>query len=74
MTDPGRIEVQYNDKSYGFLVELDPHINSRIRRSRSRTAEIDPSAPGSTQEDGSQNTTRYKSGKLFEREEKNDEL
>ena len=74
-SDPGRIEVQYNDKSYGFLVELDPHINSRIRRSRSRTAEIDPSAPESTQEGGSQNTTRYKSGKLFEREEeKNDEL
>jgi len=74
-SDPGRIEVQYNDKSYGFLVELDPHINSRIRRSRSRTAEIDPSAPGSTEEDGSQSTTRYQSGKLFEREEeKNDEL
>ena len=75
LSDPGRIEVQYKGKSYGFLVELDPHINSRIRRSRSRTAEIDPSAPGSTEEDGSQDTTRYKSGKLFEREEKkNDEL
>jgi len=74
-SDPGRIEVKYNDKSYGFLVELDPHINSRIRRSRSRTAEIDPSAPESSEEDGSQNTKRYKSGKLFEREEeKNDEL
>ena len=73
-SDPGRIEVQYNGKSYGFLVPLDPHINSRIRRSRSKTAEMDPSAPGSTEEDGSQNITRYKSGKLFEKEEKNDEL
>jgi hypothetical protein len=54
---------------------LDPHINSRIRRSRSKTAEIEPSAPGSTQEDVSQDTTKYQSGKLFEREEeKNDEL
>jgi len=73
-SDPKRIEVQHNGKSYGFLVELDPHINSRIRRSRSKTAEMDPSAPKSTEEGGSQNTTRYKSGKLFEREENNDEL
>ena len=73
VADPGRIEVQYNGKSYGFLVALDPHINSRIRRSRSKTAEMDPSTPGSTEEDSSQNTTRYKSGKLFEREEENDE-
>jgi len=72
-SDPGRIEVQYNGKSYGFLVALDPHINSRIRRSRSKTAEMDPSTPGSTEEDSSQNTTRYKSGKLFEREEENDD-
>lgn len=73
-SDPGRIEVQYNGKSYGFLVELDPHINSRIRRSRSKTAEIDPSAPESTEEGDSQDSTKYKSGKLFEREEKNDQL
>ena len=71
--DPGRIEVQYNAKSYGFLVELDPHINSRIRRSRSRTAEIDLSAPASSQEDVSENKTRYESGKLFEKKEENDD-
>ena len=74
--DPERIEVQYNGKSCGFLVELDLYINSRIRRRRSRTAEMDPSAPGSTEEDVPQNTTKCESGKLFEREKKknDDEL
>ena len=39
--DPLRVEVFYNNKSYGFLTVLNPNINCRIRR-RQGITEIIP--------------------------------
>jgi len=61
--DPQRIEILYQDQSYGFLVPLDPHINARIKRNAERT-EIEPQ-PTSTAP--APLTKSYQGGKLFER-------
>src|SRR4030066_121739 len=45
-TDPQRIEILYQDQSYGFLVPLNPHINARIKRNADRT-DIQPQRPSS---------------------------
>jgi putative transposase len=51
---PERVEVFYHDRSYGFLVPLDPHVNYRLRH---RSSLKDP---GSTPQ-----TPPPQSGKLF---------
>lgn len=46
-TDLTKIEIVYQEKSYGFLVELNPHINCRIKRDKYVTkleAPVEPSA------------------------------
>ena len=40
--DPSRIEVFFEDRSYGFLSELNPHVNSRVRRVSGHETELDP--------------------------------
>ena len=40
--DPGRIEVIFNERSYGFLTPLDMGINSRIRRTANQHIELMP--------------------------------
>ncbi len=59
--DPSRIEVMYNNKSYGMLMPLDVHINCRIRRKQSIT-EIVPADNTVKAIDRQQH---YKAGKLF---------
>ena len=39
--DPTRIEVFFEDRSYGFLAVLNPHVNSRIRRVSGRETDFD---------------------------------
>ena len=43
--DPTRIEVFFEDRSYGFLNELNPHLNSRIRRVSGHETDFDASSP-----------------------------
>jgi hypothetical protein len=61
--DPQRIEIFYQDQSYGFLVPLNPQINARIKRNAERT-DIEPQ-PVSTPPPPM--TKSYQGGKLFER-------
>jgi hypothetical protein len=56
--DPERIEVFLDEKSYGFLIPLDPGINSRVRRTRNRDIDLLSDPPS---EDES-----YQGGSLFE--------
>lgn len=66
--DPQRIEALYADKSYGFLVPLNQHINCTIRRRHKITEVVPP-------KDFSPETTpSYGGGKLFDKEEHDDEL
>jgi putative transposase len=59
--DPLRVEVLLEDRSYGFLVPLDLHINCRIRRDH-HTTEIVPKV-SETQPD--KTPDHYRNGKLF---------
>jgi putative transposase len=70
--DPGRIEILYNGNSYGFLVLLNPHVNIRLKRMRSREINVLPRVVETKQRESSNEsepTPEYKSGKLFEGEE-----
>ena len=58
--DPTRIEVFFEERSYGFLNELNPQVNSRIRRISGHTTEIVPSPSA----DDSQQPP-YHGGQLF---------
>jgi transposase InsO family protein len=49
---PERVEVVFNQKSYGPLVPVDLHVNCRIRRDRDRAIEIDPSERKQTYQGG----------------------
>jgi transposase InsO family protein len=72
-SDPGRIEVQCNGRSYGFLVPLNPKVNYRLKRTQSKSTDIAPPpnrSAGGTAGEGPE----YKSGKLFERREPHGEL
>ena len=42
--DPTRVEVFFEERSHGFLAELNPHVNSRIRRVSGRETEFDAAA------------------------------
>jgi transposase InsO family protein len=72
VNDPGRIEILYNGNSYGFLVLLNPHVNIRLKRMRSREINVLPRT-GETRQRESSNESEpspeYKSGKLFGDEE-----
>ena len=60
--DPERIEVVFEEKSYGFLSPLNPGINSRVRRvARQRPELLPPTDPP----EGPQ----YRGGSLFEEKE-----
>lgn len=61
-TDPSRIEVFFEDRSYGFLTELNPHLNSRLRRHTGKHTELDPTPPTAP---ASAPRTPTRSGQLF---------
>jgi transposase InsO family protein len=65
--DLHRIEVFHNDKSYGFLQPLNPHINCTIKR-RHKITEIVP-----PQDCPAETPPAYQGGKLFDKEN-HDEL
>jgi hypothetical protein len=65
--DLNRVEVLYAQKSYGFLVPLNPHINCTIRRRHKITEII---ANETTAE---KTSPHYSGGKLFDKEQ-DDEL
>ena len=61
--DPSRVEIFYNNTSYGMLMPLDLHINARVRRKQSMTelvVEHKENKPSDKQE-------RYRGGSLFDR-------
>lgn len=66
--DPQRIEALHDGKSYGFLVPLNPHINSTIRR-RHKITEVVPAKDHS-----SETPPSYGGGKLFDKEDSDNEL
>ncbi len=68
--DSQRIEIVFQDQSYGFLVPLNPHINARIKRNKERT-EIEPQRSCSP---APPMTKSYEGGKLFERRQDDDSL
>ena len=56
--EPLRIEVLLGQKSHGFLVPLDPLVNSRVRRTANRDIDVlAPHTPGDTEP--------YRGGSLF---------
>ena len=69
-TDPQRIEVFYQDQSYGFLVPLNPHINARIKRNAQRT-HLEPQGGSPSPPNP---VKPYQGGKLFERRPNDDSL
>ncbi len=65
--DPRRIEVVCEEQSHGFLVVLNPQINSRVRRHTGTETELVP-APEKIPETPDHGDERYRGGRLFEGE------
>jgi len=65
--DPQRIEVICEEQSHGFLVALNPQINSRVRRNSGKETELIP-APQDNTEPPDHGEERYRGGRLFEGE------
>lgn len=63
--DPSRIEVFYNNNSYGMLLPLDVNINCRVRRHH--VLEIIPVDNGQGGEAPSKPEDLYRAGRLFEK-------
>lgn len=61
--NPSSIQIMYDNKSYGMLVPLDPHINCRIRRNQSITQIVPPK--DTTDDTGKPVSQPCKAGKLF---------
>jgi transposase InsO family protein len=68
--DPQRVEVFYQDQSYGFLVPLNLQINARIKRNAHLT-QLEPPVPSPQT---SPIEKPYRGGKLFERRNGHDPL
>ena len=60
--DPARVEVLCAERSYGFLLPLNPGVNSRVRRTANETIELEAQTP-------QHNHTLYHGGSLFEERE-----
>jgi putative transposase len=55
---PDRVEVQYNQQSYGFLTVLDLHINARVKRDKNSGTDLEmPEKP-----------SQYQGGQLWSKE------
>jgi len=68
--DPDRIEVLCDNRSMGFLLPLNPEINSRVRRSPSgHHTELLPQDRLPSQRHGDDAAQRYRGGQLFGEEE-----
>ena len=68
--DPARVEVFFNNTSYGMLIPLDLNVNVRVRRHQHITeivSEEKDASPGETE-------ILYKGGKLFERGDEDEKL
>lgn len=57
--DPTRIEAIFEEQSHGFLVPLNPAINSRVRRVAAQQTELLPADPSAS-------TNPYRGGSLFQ--------
>lgn len=57
--DPLRVEVLFEEQSHGFLVPLDPLVNSRVRRTASQNIDILPTGTTTSEK------TPYRGGSLF---------
>lgn len=55
---PKRVEVLYNQESYGFLTLLDLHINAKVRRDKYSGTDVQLS----------HNASKYQGGKLWSKE------
>ena len=55
---PERVEILYNQKSYGFLTLLDLHINARVKRDKNSGTDVQLS----------DNASKYQGGKLWSNE------
>ncbi len=52
---PHKVEVKYNQKSYGYIIPVDLHVNCRVKRHKWREGDIQISS----------STDNYKGGSLF---------
>jgi transposase InsO family protein len=59
-TDPARIEVVFQDRSWGFLTLLSLGVNSRVRRYGGQSTELVPPPPGPRKDPS------YRGGSLFD--------
>lgn len=67
--DLERIEVFFKNESHGFLVPLNPHVNSRVKRNKVITEIV----PKDNRND-SLTDNNYRGGKLFEKERPDEQL
>ena len=68
-SEPERIEVLSEEKSYGFLSPLNQQVNSRVRRNSGRDTELVPDEQSSqSKPERSSAEQRYRGGKLFGQE------
>ncbi len=65
--DPQRIEVMCEEQSHGFLLALNPRINSQVRRNTGRETELVPHPDRLESGDGEDE--RYRGGELFKGQE-----
>ncbi len=70
--DPQRIEVLFEERSWGGLVQLNLHANNRVRRPGGRRTEVERPAPSTTDTDTAASPSAsaaaafYRSGRLFD--------
>lgn len=68
-SEPERIEVLSEEKSYGFLSPLNQQVNSRVRRNSGRDTELVPDEQSSQRKpERSSAEQRYQGGRLFGQE------
>jgi len=64
--DQSRIEVVHDGASLGFLLPLNPAVNSRVRRDKYAGTDIVPPDPAAQQSPGAAPSSgRYQGGELF---------
>jgi putative transposase len=53
-SEPGKVEVKYQNKSFGLICVIDLHVNCRVKRDKNNNPQIE-----------SNNSIKYKGGKLL---------
>ncbi len=60
-SEPEKVEVQYQSKSFGMIRPVDLHVNCRVKRDKNNNPQIQ----------GAENLTKYQGGKLLSQKGEN---